>query len=59
MWTDSGMAWQLFVVFNCLKSHNYNVHVQITTGFFFHNYVCQGYRVPAVKTSDNNHALIS
>ena len=35
MWTDSGMAWQLFVVFNCLKSHNYNVHVQITTGFFF------------------------
>ena len=27
--------------------------------FFFHNYVCQGYRVPAVKTSDNNHSLIS
>ena len=24
----------------------------------FHNSVCQGYTGPAVKTSDNNHALI-
>ena len=34
MWTDSVMAWQFFVVFNRLKSHNF-VHVQITTGFIF------------------------
>ena len=56
MWTDTGMAWQFFVVFNRLKSHNYRTCSNYNW-IFFHNSVCQ-YTRPAAKTSDNNNDLI-